>query len=137
MKQSQNYLIILIFSGILIGIGLYFSEFHYSLSKESSKWADFGSYLAGISTLANMIVFVLLTITIQKANNSSKEQDRKHQKNLILTQLRYDEVKSLSSELDNPAHTELGTYQHLKFYNANSSLLAFMRSQGAIPNTKQ
>ncbi len=114
---------------LTVSISLYFVKFHYGFSDLPNDWAVFGNYISGLSAITNVIVFVWLTMTIQKANDFSKERDREHQKRLILTQLRYDEFNSLSKELNSPLFNELATFQHIRIFNMNSLLLAFLRSQ--------
>ena len=75
---------------ILIGcftISLYFLIFHDGLSNNQDDWGNFGAYIGGIASIFNVIIFTWLTISIQKAGDEERKNDREHSKLLLITHI--------------------------------------------------
>lgn len=113
-------------------ICLYFIKFGGGLSTAQSDWASFGSYLAGVAAVVNIAVFIALTITIQNAGDKQREKDKKHQKNLILTQLREAELSTLSKILNDATDLTLNEFQHFRIIRANRCLQTFNGSRSNL-----
>lgn len=117
-------------------IAIYFIRFNGSLSDNSQDWANFGSYCSCIVTFLNVYIFYQLTLSIQLLNKRlkekeskeqilSQERERKHQKNLILTDLRYRELKLLSEVLSDFTPSSMNKLPHSNFIKADFAIRAF------------
>lgn len=83
MKLNRKlYTITAIFIGVPIIV--YLCNFYsQSISNDSSNWSDFATYFTGFISLANLIVFILLTKEIHAYNLKKDEQVSKQDKPII------------------------------------------------------
>lgn len=122
--------IIAIGIGVLLSlfvIGLYFYTFYGVLSDNQSDWAAFGSYIGGIAAIVNVGVFVWLTLAIKSAGDEERVKERKHQRDLILSQMRQEELRNFANILNDATVIEIDKLQGFKFLNASGYILAFMQ----------
>ena len=54
---------------------LYFWKFHNGFSTNQDDWGNFGSYICGIASIFNVIIFTWLTISIQRAGDENLLQN--------------------------------------------------------------
>lgn len=132
MKISTYIAIGLLTAVFIISIGFYAFTFNGGISTEPNNWIAFGNYFAGIAALLNVVVFVWLTISIQKANEKSREADRKKQKEIILSQLRYDELTRLTALLDEVTQIQPGIFSHGKVSHISFTVNSFFQSRKTL-----
>lgn len=86
IKHHPYWSVFIILS--FIPIGLYFSQFHYSLSKDPLTWSTFGTYIGGvygpIFTLASVFI---LAATLLSINNFNKKVLNETQRSNSLSQI--------------------------------------------------
>ena len=112
-KKHVYILTLMVLVGVLI---VYFYQFHNGLSQSPSDWGNFADYICGLLTpllaLLNIIVFIDLTKSIEnnrlaeeKAKDKEQElrqqRDIEHQKQMLVFQLRVEEVRRFDSVLEN------------------------------------
>ncbi len=112
MTKKKVYIIV--FLATLIVLVLYFYRFHEGLSDSQSDWGNFASFITGLITpilaFLNILVFIDLTRSIEKNRQRSEQekienekkrhnQELQHQKDLILFQLRVDEINRLDKTI--------------------------------------
>lgn len=121
---------------ILIGcftISLYFLIFHDGLSNNQDDWGNFGAYIGGIASIFNVIIFTWLTISIQKAGDEERKNDREHSKLLLITHIRKEEIINLERVLNDVLQiTDLYLPTFYKFQNARSYLLNYAQSHNTL-----
>ncbi len=129
MEKSQKIISLLLALGIGASLTLYFITFNAGLSKETNDWMAFGNFIAGIASILNVVVFVWLTISIQKSDENSKEKDRKNQKDIIVSQLRYDDLKLLNSYLSEATNLDQSILNYGKLAHLSYSIQVFRKSR--------
>lgn len=112
-KKHVYILTLMVLVGVLI---VYFYQFHNGLSQSPSDWGNFADYICGLLTpllaLLNIIVFGFLTksiennrLAVEKAKDKEQElrqqRDIEHQKQMLVFQLRVEEVRRFDSVLEN------------------------------------
>ena len=112
-KKHVYILTLMVLVGVLIA---YFYQFHNGLSQSPSDWGNFADYICGLLTpllaLLNIIVFIDLTksiennrLAVEKAKDKEQElrhqRDIEHQKQMLVFQLRVEEVRRFDSVLEN------------------------------------
>ena len=88
----------LLFSLICLPYYLTFREF--GISKNTASWGEYGSYIAGISAVLNLVVFIYLTIYVARLGNVNNKAQIITQKKIIISQFRQIELDKLSDQLD-------------------------------------
>ena len=121
-KKHVYILTLMVLVGVLIA---YFYQFHNGLSQSPSDWGNFADYICGLLTpllaLLNIIVFIDLTksiennrLTIERAKDSEQElrhlRDVEHQKQMLIFQLRIEEVRRFDSVLENAFFSNADEY---------------------------
>lgn len=79
-KESNIKMLFVVCSVLtILTILVYFVKFNNGLSNNSSDWSNFGSFVSGITTLVfptlNVWVFIVLTISIQKAQEKTRNTE--------------------------------------------------------------
>ena len=112
-KKHVYILTLMVLVGVLIA---YFYQFHNGLSQSPSDWGNFADYICGLLTpllaLLNIIVFIDLTksiennrLAVEKAKDKEQElrqqRDIEHQKQMLVFQLRVEEIRRFDSVLEN------------------------------------
>lgn len=116
-----------------IFVSLYFGAFHNGLSDYQDDWGNFGAYIGGIASIFNVIIFTWLTISIQKAGDKERENDREHSKLLLITHIRKEEIINLERILNAVLQiTDLHLPSFYKFQNARSYLLNYAQSHNTL-----
>lgn len=112
---------------------LYFWEFHNGFSTNQDDWGNFGSYICGIASIFNVIIFTWLTISIQRAGDEERKKDREHKQLLLITQIRKEELINLEKTLNETLQiTDLYLPAFFKYQNAQSYLLNYAQSHKAL-----
>ena len=112
---------------------LYFGEFHNGFSTNQDDWGNFGSYICGIASIFNVIIFTWLTISIQRAGDEERKKDREHKQLLLITQIRKEELINLEKTLNETLQiTDLYLPAFFKYQNAQSYLLNYAQSHKAL-----
>lgn len=127
--RTKYWIIIILGLSISISSILYFITFHHGISSNPNDWMAFGNYFGGIASLLNVIIFTWLTIVINTSDEKAKLRDRQHQAKIILSQLRFDELKWLISQFNSvsqavPYITKYGNLADISF-----SINSFMQSR--------
>ena len=129
MENSQKIISLLLTLVIGTSLTLYFITFNAGLSQETNDWMAFGNFISGISALLNVVVFVWLTISIQKSDENSRKKDRKNQQNIIVSQLRYDDLKLLNSYLSEATNLDKSISNYGKLAHLSYCIQVFRKSR--------
>lgn len=107
MKYIKKALVVfgvLILSATLIFAIASFPYFwHFreeAISTNPQDWSAFGSFVAGISSVLNVTVFIILTIYVAKLSDTNSQKEINSQKKIIISQFRQSEIKILNEQLD-------------------------------------
>lgn len=123
-------LTILLFIFICIPYYLQFREF--GISRNTASWGEYGSYIAGVSSVLNLVIFVYLTIYVARLGNLNNKTQIITQKKIIISQFRQTELEKLSDQLDQ-AFTYIGMEEKesiiFKFSNSAKYLTNFMNQK--------
>ncbi len=112
---------------------LYFWKFHNGFSTNQDDLGNFGSYICGIASIFNVIIFTWLTISIQRAGDEERKKDREHKQLLLITQIRKEELINLEKTLNDTLQiTDLYLPAFFKYQNAQSYLLNYAQSHKAL-----
>lgn len=131
-KYTTCMIIALLIMGCIF-VSLYFGAFHNGLSDYQDDWGNFGAYIGGIASIFNVIIFTWLTISIQKAGDKERENDREHSKLLLITHIRKEEIINLERILNAVLQiTDLHLPSFYKFQNVRSYLLNYAQSHNTL-----
>ena len=138
---SKNHVYIstlMVLVGVLIA---YFYQFHNGLSQSPSDWGNFADYICGLLTpllaLLNIIVFIDLTksiennrLAVEKAKDKEQElrhqRDIEHQKQMLVFQLRVEEVRRFDSVLENVFSKNTATNSLSGYFCLTASNVTFI-----------
>jgi len=70
------------------------------ISENAQDWGAFGGFIAGVTSIINLSVFIILTIYISRLSNASSEKQIQIQKKTLISQFRQTEINKLNDELD-------------------------------------
>ena len=143
-KKHVYILTLMVLVGVLIA---YFYQFHNGLSQSPSDWGNFADYICGLLTpllaLLNIIVFIDLTksiennrLAVEKAKDKEQElrhqRDIEHQKQMLVFQLRVEEVRRFDSVLENVFFSNADEYHSgipLSMVKAATYIESFIRNK--------
>lgn len=143
-KKHVYILTLMVLVGVLIA---YFYQFHNGLSQSPSDWGNFADYICGLLTpllaLLNIIVFIDLTksiennrLAVEKAKDKEQElrhqRDIEHQKQMLVFQLRVEEVRRFDSVLENVFFSNADEYHGgilLSMVKAATYIESFIRNK--------
>ena len=143
-KKYVYILTLMVLVGVLVA---YFYQFHNGLSQSPSDWGNFADYICGLLTpllaLLNIIVFIDLTksiennrLAVEKAKDKEQElrhqRDIEHQKQMLVFQLRVEEVRRFDSVLENVLFSNADEYHGgipLSMVKAATYIESFMRNK--------
>ena len=143
-KKHVYILTLMVLVGVLIA---YFYQFHNGLSQSPSDWGNFADYICGLLTpllaLLNIIVFIDLTksiennrLAVEKAKDKEQElrqqRDIEHQKQMLVFQLRVEEVRRFDSVLENVLFSNADEYHGgipLSMVKAATYIESFIRNK--------
>lgn len=104
MNRMSKTVGIVIAVSIVLTVGAYFLIFNQGISHSTQDWANFGGYIGGILapvfTVLNIAVFIRLTNAIDKSDEIRKNKELDYQKSLIVTQIRQEELNTLTNILN-------------------------------------
>lgn len=136
MNHNKSTTCKVIISLLIMGcifVSLYFWAFHNGFSNYQDDWGNFGAYIGGIASIFNVIIFTWLTISIQKAGDEERKNDREHSKLLLVTHIRKEEIINLERVLNDVLQTtDLYLPAFYKFQNARSYLLNYAQSHNIL-----
>lgn len=95
--------IIIVLSIVIFGMITvpYFLNFKSSMISDSVQdWGAFGGFIAGITSIINLSVFIILTIYISRLSSASSDKQIQNQKKTLISQFRQTEINKLNDELD-------------------------------------
>lgn len=82
---------------------LYYLNFHGSgVSKSTTVWGEYGSYISGVTSILNLIVFIFLTVYVAQLGDSNNKKQLKTQKKIIEAQFRQSELDKLVEQFNKP-----------------------------------
>lgn len=101
----------LIFFGVILTIGLMIPSLFYivhfwggKLSDDPQMWGTFGDYFGGIFNpllaLANLVIFIKLTMIVAEMQDKSTQQALNQEKKILTSGLMHDSIKELSLVLN-------------------------------------
>jgi hypothetical protein len=108
MNKLKVFLIVF---GFILAIGLIIPSLFYivnflggKLSNDPQIWGTFGDYFGGIINpilaLANLIIFIKLTLIVADMQDKSTQQALNYEKKILTSGLMHDSVKELSEVLN-------------------------------------
>lgn len=104
MRKSRYYIYIIIGIILVAVLSLYAIFYHDGISNNVNDWSAFGNYFSGFMmpflTIANIVVFIELTIAISdyEAKRSVKEMEQ--QKSLLIMQFRRQSIESFYQHIN-------------------------------------
>lgn len=103
LKKIPVFKILLTLVGISVLINIpFFANFYSSaISKNTGDWGAYGSYISGIISILNLVVFIFLTIYVAKLGKANSKTQIDSQRKIMLAQLRQSELNKLIEVLDN------------------------------------
>lgn len=144
---SKKYVYILTAMALIGVLIAYFYQFHNGLSLYPADWGNFADYVCGLLTpllaLLNIIVFIDLTksiennrLAIERAKDNEQEhrhqRDVEHQKQMLVFQLRVEEIRRFDSILENAFYSNSDEYHGgipLSMVKAVSYIESFIRNK--------
>jgi len=139
MNRMSKIVGVIIAISIVLTVGAYFLIFNQGLSHSTQDWANFGGYLGGILapifTILNIAVFIRLTNAIDKSDEIRKNKELDYQKYLIITQIRQDELNTLTNILNKALVLEFDIHSInilTPITNATTYIESFLRTKKAI-----
>lgn len=139
MNRMSKIVGIIIAVSIVLTVGAYFLIFNQGLSHSTQDWANFGGYLGGILapifTILNIAVFIRMTNAIDKSDETRKNKELEYQKRLILTQIRQEELNSLTDILNKALVLEaniLSSNITTPIVNATTYIESFLRTKHSL-----
>ena len=108
--RKYRHVIYIIIGLLLIGtLFLYVWFYHNGISNNISDWSAFGNYFSGFMmpflTIANIVVFIELTIAISDYEGKRSVKEMEQQKALLIMQFRRQSVESFYQHI-NPLFEE-------------------------------
>lgn len=108
MNKLKVFLIVF---GFILTIGLMIPSLFYivnfwggGLSKDPQIWGTFGDYFGGlfnpILALANLVIFIKLTLIVADMQDKTTQQALNYEKKILTSGLMHDSVKELSEMLN-------------------------------------
>lgn len=80
---------------------LYYFNFHGSgISKSTTVWGEYGSYISGVTSILNLIVFIFLTVFVARLGEANNKRQLDIQKKLLLSQFRYSELLKIQEKIN-------------------------------------
>lgn len=98
---------LLFFVGIPITAILLINLFYYlnfhgtGISKSTTVWGEYGSYISGVTSILNLIVFIFLTVFVARLGEANNKRQLDIQKKLLLSQFRYSELIIMKEKINN------------------------------------
>lgn len=92
-------ILILVLTGLLT-IPFVLTFWSSNFSKQIGDWGSFGSYFSIVISVANLIVFIYLTIYISQLDEERHKNQITSQHKITLTQFRQTEITELSNRLN-------------------------------------
>ena len=139
MNRMSKIVGIIIAVSIVLTVGAYFLIFNQGLSHSTQDLANFGGYLGGILapifTILNIAVFIRMTNAIDKSDETRKNKELEYQKRLILTQIRQEELNSLTDILNKALVLEaniLSSNITTPIVNATTYIESFLRTKHSL-----
>ena len=135
LRKNSYILIIFVLTIFLCTIIPYFLTFNsFKFSIESSDWDAFGSYISGILSVINLLIFIYLTFYISRLDEKRSEFERTLQKAIVITQFRLTELALLDKKLDIIFDSN-GTEEKPIILHRISSIGVFFTKHLSIDNT--
>lgn len=108
MRKFKTFLIIFgvfVFIALIIPILFYVGNFWgQNLSDDTQAWGTFGDYFGGIFNpliaIANLIIFIKLTLIVADMQDKSTKQSLIFEKKILSSGLMHDSIKELSNVLN-------------------------------------
>ena len=109
MRKRRYYIYIIIGLLLIVALSFYVWHYHYGFSNNVNDWSAFGNYFSGIMmpflTIANIIVFIELTIAISDFESKRSTKEMEQQKALLIMQFRRQSIESFYQHI-NPLFEE-------------------------------
>ena len=121
LNQILFFIGVLILTIVII-ISLYFLNFGNSeISKNSTILGAYGSYISGVTSILNLIVFIYLSVYVAQLGNSNNKKQLETQKKIILAQFRQNELLKWKEKI-NKQFDEVDIADIEKFKNELTNL---------------
>jgi RsiW-degrading membrane proteinase PrsW (M82 family) len=97
--RRQRYYIYIIISLLLLGVLSFYAWFyHNDISNNVNDWSAFGNFFSGFMmpflTIANIVVFIELTIVISDYEAKRSVREMEQQQALLIMQFRRQSIES-------------------------------------------
>ena len=104
MRKRRYYIYIIIGILLIVTLSFYARYYHYGISNNVNDWSAFGNYFSGLMmpflTIANIVVFIELTIAISDFETKRSVKEMEQQKALLVMQFRRLSVESFYQNIN-------------------------------------
>lgn len=76
---------------------LFFYTFHSGLSNNLADWEAFGSYFSVIVSIANLVLFIIITIYVAQLQDKTNENQMMHNKQLHMLDYKWKRIEDLNN----------------------------------------
>lgn len=109
MRKYRYFIYIIIGLLLIVTLSFYVWFYHNGISNNISDWSGFGNYFSGFMmpflTIANIVVFIELTIAISDYEGKRSVKEMEQQKALLIMQFRRQSIESFYQHI-NPLFEE-------------------------------
>jgi len=99
-SKLQIFIVLILVLTLLLVIPFVLTFWNASLSNQIEDWGAFGSYFSTVVSVANLFVFIYLTIYISQRDDKRNKNQIASQYKITLTQFRQTEIIQLSNRLN-------------------------------------
>jgi len=99
-SKLQIFIVLILVLTLLLVIPFVLTFWNASLCNQIEDWGAFGSYFSTVVSVANLFVFIYLTIYISQRDDKRNKNQIASQYKITLTQFRQTEITQLSNRLN-------------------------------------
>lgn len=104
MRKRRYFIYIIIGILLIVTLSFYARYYHYGISNNVDDWSAFGTYFSGLMmpflTIANIVVFIELTIAISDYETKRSVKEMEQQKALLIMQFRRQSIESFYQHIN-------------------------------------
>lgn len=97
--KGYNILLFLAIAMVVVGFLFYMIVFHCFFSDSGDDWANFGDFMTGLASIANLFIFISISMLIKRIDNNGKEVELKYNKRFSAFERFLDSYELLLKEL--------------------------------------
>ncbi|NTU69862.1 hypothetical protein HGB13_03535 [bacterium] len=98
-RKGFELLLFVAISMVFVGFLCYLLVFHRLFSVSGSEWANFGNFMTGVASIANLLIFISISLLLKRIDNNGKEIELKYNKRFSAFERFLDSYELLLKEL--------------------------------------